>query len=154
MAKSFRNFLQVVGAITVTAIVALVLFILVVRPGFEKNNEASKDDVVFILNWSGITLDQDYAVLGSYQSARNLTGDHIDAYCIQLTECAPSGPQAEQWRAREELNPVVQEALNLAANYAYDNLACFPDADTGLSPTLRVFVGRWICRASGHLRQN
>lgn len=140
MAKAFRYFLQVIGAITVTAIIALVLFILLARPGFEKINAATNEDVVFILNWGGISPDQNYSVLGSYQSARNLTGDHVDAYCVQLTQFAPSSPAAEQWRAREELNPVVQAALDLAANAAHQNLACFPDADTGLSAKVRAHV--------------
>jgi len=48
----------------------------------ERFNKATPKDLLFILNWGGISTNQNFEVIPSYQSRRSFTGDHVDYYCI------------------------------------------------------------------------
>lgn len=87
---------------------------------------AKPKDALFILNWGGIPTNQDFRILSSYKSSRNITGDHIDAYCIELSRFEIADYAKEQWQDGPEKNPLLAEALQLGADDAHEHAGCFP----------------------------
>ena len=90
--------LQVFGALAFAAVVAVFGYITYIFVSdTDRTNTATKDSVQFVFNWGGININQDYKVLSSFESQRSLTGDHLDHYCIQITDFSPSGNEKENW---------------------------------------------------------
>src|ERR1017187_2428765 len=99
---------------------------------------AKRKDALFILNWGGIPTNQDFRILSSYRSSRNITGDHIDAYCIELSRFEIADYAKEQWQDGPEKNPLLAEALQLGANDAHEHASCFPSAKEADSEGMRI----------------
>jgi hypothetical protein len=124
--KWLRLGLEVIGAAAILGVV--VLAALVARDHSDRANNASRRDALFILNWAGLPTDQDYRVVSSYRSARSLTGDHLDYFCIQLPRFEVAEQTKPQWQEGPETNPLLADALELAVNDARDHGACVPSA--------------------------
>ncbi|MFT3735555.1 MAG: hypothetical protein QM776_11100 [Rhodocyclaceae bacterium] len=77
----------------------------------DRHNEASARDVVFILNHAGLDAAQRIEVLRSEQSARSFNGDHLDFYCLQLSDFAPSVAEQPHWNVPVNFEPSQQAAL-------------------------------------------
>lgn len=97
-------------------------------------DEASVQDVRFVLNWAKLGATGTEKVIHSYVSARGLTGDHIDAYAIQT-----SSPVAieyltvrkdefePRWYRGDQLPPVVDDAVGFVGGWLHlDEVAWFP----------------------------
>jgi hypothetical protein len=54
-------------------------------PSADQMDSASPNDVRFVLNWCRLGDNRMESVIHSYVSARDLTGDHLDAYAIKIS---------------------------------------------------------------------
>lgn len=138
--KWIRLGLQTVGALSLLLLAAAAVAVaLGIYSGTsEKFNKATRKDSLFILNWGGISTNQDFKVVASYQSPRSLTGDHLDYYCIELPKFEVADAEKNEWQDGPENNPLLAEALELAANDARMHGDCFPAAGQVNSEAMKI----------------
>jgi hypothetical protein len=100
------------------------------RIGFgnkDKIGEISRDDARFVLNWSGLGDERIKEVIYSFESSRNITGDHIDVYAIEITHVdiseleEDSQNRVNAWYRCGELEGVLKEAVEFSAGWANDS---------------------------------
>ena len=117
--------LQIFGALSLAAIVAALCYLAyAVAFNVDRENVATKRGVEFVLNWGGLKASQEYKVLNSFESARSLTGDHLDYYCIQISDFSPSGNERENWQLVSNMgSPAKEAAINAQQNG--NALRCF-----------------------------
>ena len=127
--------LQAIGALAIVAILAIAVWIVWPSGG-------GKQDATFVLNWTGISPAQNWKVISSHVSARSLTGDHTDFYCIQLEKFDVKETNSlEQWRDGPETNPLLAEAVRFGANWAHtQSPSCFPSPDRANSKDMKIFI--------------
>ena len=131
--------LQVFGALALAAVVAVLGYITYIFvTDSDRINTATKDNVQFIFNWGGLKTSQDYKVLNSFESQRSLNGDHLDHYCIQITDFSPSTSQKENWAPISALDSVAKEAISLAQTNG-NATQCF-GRELGKLPDLQAYV--------------
>jgi hypothetical protein len=135
--KWFRIGLEVIGASS------LLFFGVVAAWTFhnstsERVNTAKRKDVLFVLNWGGVSTNQDFKIIASYQSPRSFTGDHLDYYCIELSKFEVSDYEKNDWHDGPEQNPLLADALELSVNDARQHGDCFPSADEANSATMKI----------------
>ena len=104
----------------------------------ERFNRAKAKDVLFILNWGGISTNQSFKVVASYESPRSLTGDHLDYYCIELSRFDVAEPAKSEWHDGPEKDPVLAEALEFGVNDARQHGDCIPSALEANSEAMKV----------------
>ena len=81
---------------------------------------ASFRDVRFVLNWCKLGDDRIERVVHSYVSGRNITGDHFDAYAIQVSKLdvaelhADDEQEPNRWHRAEVLPPALDQAVEFA----------------------------------------
>ena len=92
----------------------------------DKIGEVSRDDARFVLNWCGLGDERIEEVLHSFESSRNITGDHIDAYAIKITHVdiseleEDSQSRVDVWYRCDELDGVLKEAVEFSVGWAND----------------------------------
>jgi hypothetical protein len=137
--KWLRIALEVIGVISLLMMaIGAAWFIHAITSTKANIDTAKRKDALFILNWGGIPTNQDFRILSSYRSSRNITGDHIDAYCIELSRFEIADYAKEQWQDGPEKNPLLAEALQLGANDAHEHASCFPSAKEADSEGMRI----------------
>jgi hypothetical protein len=138
--KWLRLCLQTIGALSLLllTVVAFAVALGIYNGTSEKFNKATRNDSLFILNWGGISTNQNFKVVASYQSPKNVTGDHLDYYCIELPTFEAADGQKGQWHDGPEKNPLLAEALKLAVNDARMHGDCFPTAEKANSETMKI----------------
>jgi hypothetical protein len=109
----------------------------------EKVDKATRKHSLFILHRGGISANQDFKVVASYQSSRSLTGDHFDHYCIDLPKFDVPGPEKDEWHDGPEKNPLLADALALAVNAALQYGDCLPTAEKANSDAMKIIYLRW-----------
>lgn len=135
--KWLRIGLEIVGAVALLA--AFVLAVLLYRQSFsDRVNAASKRDALYALNWGGISTNQDFKMISSYQSSRNVTGDHVDYYCIQLTNFEIEESMKDEWHDGPETNPLLAGALELALDSTGRHGNCLPSFEKANSPAMKI----------------
>jgi hypothetical protein len=103
---------------------------------------ATTNDVQFVFNWGHVPLNQSYRVVHSYRTAASFSGDHLEAYAIQI-EAFPEGllegRERPKWAPGPFTNDFCVKALREAEVQAVsDRLTWFPQADTLNSPAFYV----------------
>ena len=138
--KWVRLVLQIVGALSVALFVvaAVVIGWGIYTAMSERINKATPGDALFILNWGGIPTNQNYKVVGSYQSRRSFTGDHFDYYCIELPKFEVADSEKNHWHDGPEENPLFAEALEIAVSDAHVRIACFPPFEQVNSKAMKI----------------
>jgi len=138
--KWLRLSLQTIGALSLLLLsVAGVVVALSIYSGTsEKFNKATRKDSLFILNRGGISTNQNFKVIASYQSPRSLTGDHLDYYCIELPKFEVADAEKNEWHDGPEKNPLLVEALELAVNDAHMHGECFPPVEKANSEAMKI----------------
>jgi hypothetical protein len=117
--------LQIFGAFSLAAVViALGYLAYAVASNVDKENVATKRSVEFVLNWGGLKTSQEYEVVSSFQSERSFTGDHLDHYCIQISDFSPRDNEKENWLIVSRLSGPVKEA-SIAAQQSGNASQCF-----------------------------
>lgn len=99
--KFFRSFLQSLGALSLILLGLLAIYF--VTAGWSSKKITDKDDARFVLNWGGLSTDQDWSIIAGSASPRNITGDHTDYYCIQLQDISINQQNPIEWQAGPEL---------------------------------------------------
>jgi len=94
----------------------------------QKVNFAQNTDVDFVLNWTGLGAKRIKTVLNSTKSARSLTGDHLDAYEIQISHVSENELQDPHKFSRgDKLKGVYKDGLEFLTMWAKsDKLTWFP----------------------------
>ncbi len=135
--KWLRVGLEVIGAASLLAF-AIVATWSVYQSSSEKINRATRKDVLFVLNWGGISTDQDFKIISSYQSRRSFTGDHLDYYCIELPKFEVAEYAKDEWHDGPEKDSLLAEALKLAVDDARQHGDCIPSVEEANSPAIKV----------------
>lgn len=134
--KILRIGLQIVGALALIGIVVIAIwFFSLLKPGSARSDRVTPEKAAFILNWADIGDKAKITkVLHSYQSARSFTGDHVDAYSLQIDHFPEEVIKKDEhgreyWLKPPLQNSILIEAVNTAAMSAEsDNLTWFPSA--------------------------
>lgn len=135
--KWLRIGLEIVGALALLA--TAVLAVLIYRQSFsDRVDAASKRDALYALNWGGISAQQDFRIISSYQSSRNITGDHVDYYCLQLTKFDIEESMKDEWHDGPETDPLLAEALKMAIESTRGHGNCLPSFDKANSPVMKI----------------
>jgi hypothetical protein len=96
-----------------------------------RSGHADRHDVRFVLNWCELGDERVEEVVESYQSARNITGDHLDAYAISISHVDEEELLAAAdpgWTRGDELEGVLDDAVSFAGLWpAEDRIPWFPD---------------------------
>ncbi len=106
-----------------------------------QHNIATDQDVRFVLNWPGLGDERMTTVLNSYESARSMTGDHLDAYEIQTSGIAESELQdPKAWERGDQLEGVIKEGVLLATSFVdLHSLSWFPGRAMIMSNEIYVY---------------
>ena len=134
--KILRIILQIIGGVAIVGgIVVAVLIARTYSPGGARIDNVTADEAMFILHGGEIgSKSKVLRVLHSYQSPRSLTGDHVDAYCLQIDHfpeevIRKEASGREVWLRPPIENPILVEAIKTASMMvSSDNLAWFPSA--------------------------
>jgi len=125
MKQSLRIVLDFLGVLFLLAIFALGgIYIYTFSPGTDKVNQATPEQVKFVLNWGGIKGNQDYSVVFSYEQRNHFLPDHLVYYCLQLSDLSVDERQRDDWKVGPETNPVFSGVIDIAANSGKSN-ECF-----------------------------
>jgi hypothetical protein len=136
--KWLRVGLEIIGAASLPAVVAFAGWILHSRSS-DKINRATRKDVQFALNWGGISTNQDYRVISSYESSRSFTGDHLDYFCIELPKFEVAEWAKNEWQDGPEKDSLLAEALKLATDDAIQHGgSCIPSVEKANSSSMKL----------------
>lgn len=83
----------------------------------DKIDEATNDDVEFVLNWSGLGSDRIQGVIHSYYSLMSFTGDHLEAYAIKISDVSleelnKTNDFGRQWYRGDKLPKNIDDAVS------------------------------------------
>ncbi|MFD0793815.1 hypothetical protein ACFQZX_09305 [Mucilaginibacter litoreus] len=130
--KLWHRILITWGAICLAGIVLFVSYIAYSLTFGNKTSidEASKSDVRFVLNWCGLGDNRINKVIKSYASPTSLTGDHLDAYSIKITDVTLSELQKEnitmgRWYRCDSLPKTLDDAIEFMAGFEAE-ISWFP----------------------------
>jgi len=95
-------------------------------PGKASNRTASAHDLRYVLNWCELGDERIDEVLHSHITAKSLTGDHIEAHAIRITEIDTSelkkSTSGTGWFRGDKAEGVVNDALEFVEQ-------CIPSED-------------------------
>lgn len=116
-----------------------------------RHNVKDKQDVRFILNWSSLGEERIKSVKHSYISERSLTGDHLDAYAIEITGVTIDELKSQKytkWTRSDRVEGVFKEAIRLASGFvSLDKLTWFPDKEQLSSD--KIYIHPWAVMVHG-----
>ena len=135
--KWFRVALEVIGAASLLAVVGFGSWNLYSNSS-ERVNKANSKDALFILNWGGLSTDQDYRIISSYESSRSFTGDHLDYYCVELPKFEVAERAKNQWHDGPETDSLLANALELAVNDAHQHGGCIPSVQEANAAAMKI----------------
>ncbi len=125
-----KNLFAIWGGISLTGIILFAGYFFYSLTFGNKTIEdkATKSDVRFVLNWSGLGEQRIEKVIHSYKSARSLTGDYLDAYAIKITNVANKELTVENgWYRLDSLPVPVNDAVNFAYQFFQNEISWFPE---------------------------
>ena len=135
--KVSRLFLTIWGGISLLGVIAIcsVLLYFMTLGNTNVEGKATKSDVRFVLNWSGLGDHRIDKVLKSFTSARSFTGDYLDAYAIKITNVTVdelknrnhnrSGP----WYRMDSLPTLLDDAVSFIGRWQHE-IPWFPTEDS------------------------
>lgn len=144
--KWIRIGLEIFGAASLIFLAAVA--VLIVQQSRDKVNKARPKDALFILNWGGITTNQNLKVIASYESSRSFTGDHLDYYCIELPKFEIADYAKDEWHDGPEKNAILAEALEQAVNAARQQGGCFPSEEEANSEGMKIMFWSVVVHGS------
>ena len=119
----------------------------------DRFDSASIKDVRFVLNWCELGDKRIESVLHSYESARSLTGDHVDAYAIKITNVSLSELEKPshdyiKWTRGDKLSGALKQGVELISSFAdLDKLKWFPSQEQLSSD--KIYVSSWLIEMHG-----
>ncbi|MEA3490960.1 MAG: hypothetical protein U9R27_03585 [Campylobacterota bacterium] len=151
--KYVKNILVFIGAGAVVFVVIAMISAFYYATGDRTADHTivDKKDVRFVLNWSRLGEDRIKSVKHSYISKRSLTGDHIDAYAIEITGLSIDELESQEgikWTRGDKVDGVFKEAIELASGFTnLDKLAWFPSREQLLSD--KIYMNSWATMLHG-----
>ncbi len=135
--KISRQILTIWGGVSLVGVIVFIGYLVYSMTLGNKNieNKATKSDVRFVLNWCGLGDQRIESVVNSYTSARSLTGDHLDAYAIKITDVTidelitNSSNRIGQWYKTDSLPSILDAAVEFVGNWQYET-PWFPTEET------------------------
>ena len=136
------------GALTLAAAIGLTAFLAFkLGPGnAPKIDKASPDDVRFVLNWCELGDHRIERMVHSYESARSITGDHLDVYAIKIKEVELAeltkkrNPSGREWFRGDQPNAVLDDAVSFVSGFMIlDAVAWFPILDQLRSGSIYIY---------------
>jgi hypothetical protein len=124
-----------------------------IGPGnVDASGTATNQDVRFVLNWCRLGDERMEKVVHSYQSARSLLGDHLDAYAIKISHVDEAELVRDDfgtgWFRCDQLDGVLKDAVDFAAGWLHrDDIGWFLTEDELKSD--RVYVFPWSIYCHG-----
>ncbi len=125
-----KRFFLIWGVFSFAAMITLgALFAYWYGPGNkDKIDYAAKEDVRFVLNWCGIGDSNFKKVIHSFSSERSFTGDHFDAFAIEikhisideLTHNPKNGDTV--WHRGDKLDGIIGDAIDFLAGSLTDDI--------------------------------
>lgn len=135
--KVIRMVLQCIGALTLVLLLAVTVYAFASFSGPKKTTD--QDDAVFVLNWAGLNTAQHWTVIDGSISARNITGDHTDYFCIQLDDISITQRNPIEWRTGPETDELLSETLEQAISWARNaGASCVPSFDLANSERMKI----------------
>ncbi|HUW59918.1 MAG TPA: hypothetical protein VMZ06_02840 [Candidatus Bathyarchaeia archaeon] len=115
----------------------------------DKTDQATADDVRFVLNWCELGVWRIESVVHSHVSPRSLTGDYTDAYAIKISQVTPEELllaggtfSTHYWYRGDQLPKMIDDAIPLVVgSVKCDNLYWFPP-ETELRSS-EIYVYPW-----------
>jgi len=152
--KISRQLLTIWGGISLIGVIVIVGYLLysTTLGNTTVEGKATKSDVRFVLNWCELGDQRIDKVLKSYKSARSLTGDHLDAYAIKITnvtvdELLNNTPnRTGQWYRMDSLPKVLDEAVAFVGSWQHET-PWFPSED--ILRTKDFYVYPWSIYCHG-----
>jgi hypothetical protein len=99
----------------------------------DKVNLASSHDVRFVLNWCNLGDARIEKVVKSHESARSMTGDHLDAYAIKIKNIsveeltASTDDMMGRWYRGDKLPKVLDDTVSFVGSWlGSDKITWFP----------------------------
>lgn len=130
--------LQVIGALALLFVGTIAVWLYFFSP-FLPHKRSGKDEAVFVLNWAGLNPAQQWRVIDSTVSERNITGDHTDYYCIQLENIEIDERNRDDWKPGPEANPLTLQALEEALQWAQmEGAKCMPTFERANSRAMDI----------------
>lgn len=80
----FKNIFFIWGIISAVGLVAIIYLMIYQITYTDQIDRATKNDVRFVLNQTGLDSYRIQKVVHSYKSSVSFTGDHLDAYAIKI----------------------------------------------------------------------
>ncbi len=113
----FKKVFFVWGIICAIGLVLLIVKTTAQLTPREKINEATNEDVEFVLNWTGLGSDRIQEVNNSYSSLMSFTGDHLEAYAIKISgvsleELNKTSDFGTQWYRGDKLPQHIADAVS------------------------------------------
>ncbi|WP_129647617.1 hypothetical protein [Peristeroidobacter agariperforans] len=135
--RFIRILLQCIGALALIVVAGVAVYAFMSFSGPKKSTD--KDDALFVLNWGGFSTTQNWTVIDGSVSARDITGDHTDYYCIQLEDVSVTEPMLIEWQTGPETNDLLAAALEQSLQWAeYEGADCFPSFEMANSQQMKI----------------
>jgi hypothetical protein len=147
-----RLLLAIWGGISLLAVVIIgtcLLYSMTVGNTKVEDN-ATKSDVRFVLNWCGLGDQRIEKVIKSYTSARSFTGDHLDAYAIKITNVTinelvrKNRTGVGQWYRADSLPTILDEAVTFIGDWQNET-PWFPTEDSIRTKDFYVYPWSIYC---------
>ena len=122
------------------------MYLYTFRAPTDKVNQVTENQAKFLLNWGGLNANQKYSVVFSYESKNGFLPDHLNYYCLQLSDFSVDEHHRAEWKPGPETNPVFSQAIELAANSVVDK-ECFTKHAQANSKEVQVFF--WSVQTQG-----
>ena len=140
------------GGFSLVAAIALAAFFAYqLGPGNRDEDElATPHDVRFVLNWCRLGDERIDRVLHSHDSARSLTGDHLDAFAIKISRIDVSELTSKtddfrgRWYRGDQLPQVLDEAVKFVGGWHHE-IPWFPTEAELRSSEIYVYPWSIYC---------
>lgn len=117
------NALAIWGGISLIGIILILGYLVYSMTIGNKNieNEATKSDVSFVLNWCELGDQRIEKVTNSYESSRSFTGDYLDAYAIDISEVTLDELKNKNGFYRlDSLPQVLNDAVKMISGWQHE----------------------------------
>lgn len=118
-----KNILAIWGGISLIGIILFLGYLAysMIIGNKTVENEATKSDVRFVLNWCGLGDQRIEKVTNSYESGRSFTGDYLDAYGIEISNVTLDELKNKNGFYRlDSLPQVLNDAVKMTNGWQYE----------------------------------
>lgn len=143
--------LTVWGALSAIAVGAVLISM---RSSLTDSDEtASISDVRFVLNWSGLGDHRIQEVTHSFISARSLTGDHLDAHAIKISNIDEGELTKDEfgrgWYRCDSTEGLLSDAIDFAGGWIGNKrIPWFPSREKIESEDMYVYLWSIYCQGT------